>query len=83
MPYLDLDDFDQLIHLQQLFLAAHPEDRDINEVLRDKTGLSGEYFLSTETIHRMARWARERHLITRKTAARLTEMALLTQKPPA
>ena len=77
MPYLDLSDLDQFIQLQQLFLAAHPDDQAMNQVLRDHTELSGEYFLSADTMRRMARWAQERHLITRKTAAHLIEMALL------
>jgi len=35
MPYLDLDDDDGLIHLWQLFLAAHPAYRESNDAMRE------------------------------------------------
>jgi hypothetical protein len=75
MPYLDLTDEEQYLHMVQLFLAAHPHDRAINEAARAQAGLPGAYFLAQESMHRMAAWARERRLIRRKDAARLREVA--------
>jgi hypothetical protein len=31
MPYLDMQDHEHFVHLVQPFLAAHPEDRAVNE----------------------------------------------------
>jgi len=46
MPYLDLDDDDGLIHLWQLFLAAHPAYRESNDAMREVGNAPGEYFAS-------------------------------------
>jgi len=38
MPYFDLADYDQYTHLVQLFLAAHPARREVNEAIRAQEG---------------------------------------------
>jgi hypothetical protein len=75
MPYLNLKDYDQYVHLVQLFLAAHPEHQKPTQAGRQQTGLTDQYFLSLEMIQAMAVWGKERHLITRKAAARMVEVA--------
>jgi hypothetical protein len=75
MPYLDMQDHEHFVHLVQPFLAAHPEDRAVNEEIRTQEDRPSEYFLSADGIRRMALWARERHLLRRKDAARLREVA--------
>ena len=74
MPYLDLADYDQYVHLVQLFLAAHPAHRETNDAIRVQEGRPAEYFFSSDMMREMAAWARGRHLITRKDAARLAEV---------
>jgi len=75
MPYLDMQDREQWLHLVQLFLAAHPQYQALNAAIRDQEGQPDQYFLSADMIYALARWARGRHLLTRKDAARLTELA--------
>jgi hypothetical protein len=74
MPYLDLADYDQYAHLVQLFLAAHPAHREMNDQVRVQEGRPAEYFLTSDMLREMAAWALGRHLITRKAAARLAEV---------
>jgi hypothetical protein len=83
MPYLDITDYDQYVHMLQLFLHAHPQYRQINEAIREQRALPGEHFLSHEGMQALASWARERHLISRKTAARLIESATWSFATPA
>jgi hypothetical protein len=75
MPYLDMRDPDNFTHLVQLFYAAHPQYRRDHEALRVQAEDPGGYWLSAPIMQAMARWARERHLITRQTAARLVDAA--------
>ena len=76
MPYFDLADYDQYTHLVQLFLAAHPARREVNEAIRAQEGKPAEYFFSSDMMREIAAWAQGRHLITRKDAARLVELAI-------
>ena len=46
MSYLDPSDYDDLQHLIQLFLAAHPQYQPMQATLRAQTDLSDQYFLS-------------------------------------
>jgi hypothetical protein len=75
MPYLDMSDADNFVHLYQLFLATHPHYQQENEKMRAHTGLADEYFLSLPMAREVAAWARERRLLRRKDAARLVEVA--------
>jgi hypothetical protein len=87
MPYLDLSDTEDFAHFCQLFLAAHPGYRELHEVerprMRKRTVPWHEYFLDLEMAHAMANWGRQRHLITRKAAARFVEQAFLFFGSPA
>src|SRR5712691_2844596 len=83
MPYLDLDDDDNSIHLCQLFFAAHPEHRERNDAIRADATRTGKYFFTPDMAGEMATWARHRHLITRKVAARLVDVATRLTADPA
>jgi hypothetical protein len=74
MPYLDIEDIEQLQHLIQLYLAAHPEHRAMQRQLRAETGIRDEYFLSEALGADMAHWARSRALITKASWTRLLDM---------
>ena len=71
MPYLDMADLENFVHLVQLFYAAHPHYQQENEKVRTHAGLPGEYFVSLPLARELAVWARERRFITRKDTARL------------
>ena len=75
MPYLDLTDHENYVHLLQLFQAAHPGYRQDNATIRAKYDMPDQYFLSLEMTKELAAWGRKRHLITRKDADRLVEIA--------
>ncbi len=83
MPYLDLDDYDNYVHLCQLFFAAHPAYRETNEAIRADATMPGQYFFTPDMTREMATWARQRHLITRKVAARLLDIAARLLADPA
>ncbi len=85
MPYLDLNDHDNFVHLMQLYQAAHPALQAINATCREETGLADTYFSSPEDLLDMAAWGRKRHLITKASARRLAEVAerQLTYADPA
>jgi hypothetical protein len=75
MPYLDIADADNFLHLLQLFFAAHPGHRAGNEAMRTRTGMPGDYFLSMRSAQALAKWARKKHLITRASAEHLISLA--------
>jgi hypothetical protein len=75
MPYLNLDDYEQYVHLIQLFYAAHPRLRVDQEALRAQTGVAADtYFVAPADAPQLMRWARERHFVTRKTAERYLDV---------
>ena len=71
MPHLDIDEFENYVHLVQLFMSAHPKYRQQNEQVRAHTGMPDEYFLSMSMTREMAQWARKKHLVTRAQAEAL------------
>jgi hypothetical protein len=74
MPYLDPpNSIDDMHHLAQLYLAAHPEAREMNETLREQTGQVHEHFYTSSLMADLITWARARQLISRKTAAFMEE----------
>ncbi len=73
MPYLDMTDPDKLTSCN--FFS--PRTRSTSATTRPcgpRRG-PGAYWLSGPIARALARWGRERHLITRKTAQRLAEVA--------
>jgi hypothetical protein len=81
---MDISEEDTFVHLIQLFLAAHPQYQADNEGIRQQEGLPQGYFVSVPMAQELARWARDKHLITRKAADRLVTCAegLLLQTDP-
>jgi hypothetical protein len=75
MPYLDLSNPDNYVHLCQLFFAAHPAYRPLLDAGGAPPVSGSEYRISLDTVREMAAWGRDRHLITRKDAARIVEHA--------
>jgi hypothetical protein len=75
MPYLDITDHDQFIHLLQLYLHDHPEAQAEHDAIRGANGVALDYFLSSATAHGLATWARHKQLITVQAATRLRELA--------
>jgi len=75
MPYLNLENHDEMAHLIQLYQAAHPAYQATNDTLRITTGRPETYFMSREMAQDLAAWGRKRHLITKASAERLHETA--------
>jgi hypothetical protein len=74
MPYLDLADHDNVVHLIQLYFAAHPDEQQDLEAFRAHTGQPDAYVVAPENLRYFARWARHHSLITRATEQRLVEL---------
>jgi hypothetical protein len=74
MPYLDITNQDDLLHLLQLYYAAHPQERAAHDHVRRQSGMAGAYFVAPADAPRLMRWARDRHLVTRKAAADYREV---------
>ena len=75
MPYLDLSNPDNYVHLCQLFFAAHPAYRPLLDAGGAPPVSGSEERISLDIVREMAAWGRDRHLITRKDAARIVEHA--------
>ena len=75
MPYLNLDNHEDYVHLIQLFYAAHPRLRVDQEALRAQTGVAADtYFVAPADAPQLMRWALSRHLVTRKAAERYLDV---------
>jgi hypothetical protein len=84
MPYLNLENYDDFVHLEQLFFAAHPDERQVNEQVRAQAGAPSAYFLSAAQTRRLAAWARRKQLITRQASEQLLDLArYVYQEDPA
>lgn len=77
MPYFDITTPEDFMQLFQVFVAAHPHHRAATEAMREKTQMPGDYFASLPMVEEMAAWARERQLITRRTARAMVARARL------
>jgi hypothetical protein len=81
MPYLDLTKEEDVLHLMQLYCAAHPNGLAEGARLRTETRRDGTYVVPPAAPSRLMRWALSRHLVTRKAAARYIEMCATLDKP--
>ena len=57
MPYLDLTKEEDLLHVYQLYCAAHPDGRAIHERLKTETRQDGTYVIPPAEAPRLMRWA--------------------------
>jgi hypothetical protein len=81
MPYLDLTKEENVLHLMQLYCAAHPNGLATSARLRTETRRDGTFVVPPAEPSRLMRWALSRHLVTRKAAARYIEMCATLDKP--